>query len=326
MEHSCDPPMQDESSPPPHFWPMVRSFLTLKADLDPLPVFDHKGRPIGFGKLWWVDEHHHLQGQFLEGCLEVPAFSEEDEGNDDLYDEEWGEEVLMLEPVRSHSQLHEPSMSRLENTRASPNSRLKDQILWWEDLQETAHPIFDPYPSTDGLQLAWHLLIQTGHARYAMEWERHLVLVRFVTLGFLWQTSQIPQKDAGVFPLDEYSFAWITKHLGLSPYRLGWLAGHLKIDLPDSTPDSTEFELTTQVLPRLAERERPGIVTILQNHFGGAERLSAFFSQHFPPHPWEDAAERESTDELPPEGTPQQQTAMLAWVKKGCPFPANLFL
>jgi hypothetical protein len=43
--------MHKEPEEPCHFWHMIGAFLSLKSDLDPLPVFDERGRPIGLGQL-----------------------------------------------------------------------------------------------------------------------------------------------------------------------------------------------------------------------------------------------------------------------------------
>lgn len=312
--------MQDEPEESPHFWPMIRSFLVLKSDQEPLPVFDLKGRPIGLGKIWWVDESNQVQGKFLEGHLEVPAFPDETDPDDDWYRDEWGEEVQMVDPVRSGPAPCEHLGALGKGNDSLPNSK----IVWWQEVEEVAKLMFEPSPFKDGLQSAWGIVTQEGYAQYTNEWERARVLLRFITLGFLWQTRQLDPKEAAAFPLDEYSFAWVTKCFGLSPCRLGWVAGLLNSTLPEATPDSTEFELTTQMLPRLADRIRPEIVEILQRHFGGIEGLSAFFSEQLTSCGW-DSEEEEKAEKRRGEATPQQAD-MQRWVEKGCPFPPSFFL
>ena len=316
--------MHKKLEEPPNFWPMIRAFLTLKSDQKPLPVFDQKGRPIGLGKLWWINEQNQMQGKFFEGHLESPTFVDEDYEEDlynSLYGEEWGEEVLMVDPARSA-----PDTRGHVDTLGKGNAPLpKPQIVWWEEVEEAAKLLFEHRSSSAGLQSAWHILIQQGYTQYANERERVRVLLRFVTLGFLWQTSQLPQQEMAVSPLDEYSLAWVNKLLDLSPFRLGWIAGLMNIPLPGVTSVSTEFELTTQLLPRLADRIRPEIVEILQKHFGGAEGLSAFFSQHFTSQDWISDDEEETDETLTCHAT-LQKDEMQAWVEKGCPFPSNLML
>lgn len=325
MESPCDPPMQDESPSPHHFWPMIRSLLMLKADQEPLPVFDQKGRPIGLGLLWGVDEQNQVQGKPMEGHLESPAFIDEADWEDDSYRDEWGEEVSMVDPVRNGPGTREQLDTLGTGNTLMIESSPTPQIVWWEEVHETAKLIFGHKPSRAGLQLAWHILIQHGYARYTTEWERIGVLLRFVGLSFIWQTNQLPKDQTAGFPLDEYSFAWITNLLGLTPYRLGWVAGLMNIPLPIATPDSTEFELTTQVLPRLADRVRPEIVELLQQHFGGAEGLSDFFSQHFLSSGW-DPNDESGTGENLAEEAQIPKADIRRWVEKGCPFPPNLFL
>jgi hypothetical protein len=308
---------------------MIGAFLSLKSDLDPLPVFDEKGRPIGLGKIWWVDEQNQVQGKYVEGDLESPVFEEIEDGFSRQYEDEWGEEVLMMEPVRSGSEsrghFDDPGKENDFVPNAQPLTQAQSQIVWWEEVEEAAKLIFQHRPSEAGLQITWNILIQHGSARYTNESERVRVLLRFVTLGFLWQTSYLPQKETDVFPLDEYSFAWVTKLLGLSPCRLGWVAGLMNIALPGITSESTEFEVTTQMLPRLVEQIRSEVVNILQKHFGGTEKLSACFSQHGISSVWDRDDKGETSENFPGEARLQKEK-MEAWVEKGCPFPSNLFV
>jgi hypothetical protein len=267
-----------------------------------------------------------VQGKFVEGDLESPVFEEIEDGYSRQYEDEWGEEVLMMDPVRSGSdsrgQLDAPGRKK----DFLPNAQAQSRIVWWEEVEEAAKLIFQHGPSKeDGLQLSWNIVIQHGYARYTSESERIHVLLRFVTLGFLWQTSYLPQKDTDAFPLDEDSFAWVTKLLGLSPSRLGWVAGLMNIALPGATSESTEFELITQMLPPLADQIRPEIGEILQKHFGGTENLSAFFSQYGIASVWDPDDKEEPTEHFPGEAILQKEK-MEAWVEKGCPFPSNLFL
>ena len=133
----------------------------------------------------------------------------------------------MVDPVRSGPDTREHLGILGKGNEPLLTSQPQSQIVWWEEVEETAKLLFDHRPSREGLPSAWHIIIQQGYARYANEREHVHVLLRFVTLGFLWQTSQLHQKETDIFPLDEYNFAWVTKLLGLSPFRLGWIAGLL---------------------------------------------------------------------------------------------------
>lgn len=309
------PEAHDPSEEPSHYWTMVRAFLTLKDDREPVPVFDEKGRSIGLGQLWGVDGQNQLRGTWCEGPWESPTFLDGEDDAEDDYQEEWGEEVLMVEPIRCTSE-------ELADHKALGEARSPWPIVWWEDVEEAAELVFDHRPGGAGLQTIWSILVQQGYATYANEWERARVLLRFLTAGLLWKTSLLPGKHTDAFPLDEYQCAWVTNRLGLSPVRLGWLAGTMHVALPGATAEHTEFELTTQLLPHLAEKMRPEVVQILLQQVGGQESFCDFFYQHG--KAWtQDVYGREE----PPSNTLVDETgckqAMARWVQAGCPFPAN---
>ncbi len=300
-------------------WVAIRAMLRWKPDLQPLPVFDEEGRSIERDRIWWVDEHHQLQWKPYEGPREDPVIVKDVEYEDfdeEYLKQEWGE-APMVEPIRSTG-LEE---GQGDDSGHSQNLFPRSQVVWWEDVEEAAKLVANTEAGRRWVKAAWEILIHSGAATFSTELERCRVLQRFVALGFLYHTGRSLVEDHPICSLDEYEVEWWTKTLGLTPFRVGCLAGLGNLAVPGTSAHSTEFELTTQAIPRLAEQVRQEIVTTLQGNLGGPDGLRASFFRSL----LKDFGKTGRPEQL---GSKPQHLAdtIETWVQQGCPLSSSLLM
>lgn len=310
-----EPPDQDERTAQ-----FLRTILSVKPDSEPLPLLDPSGQQFALGVGWighttpggrvlWrlhrdprgVRRIRHPDVRLLEDLInDLDDLNDLEQEWEGWLRQEWGEgqpqEVVKSEP------------------KEAPARAVR--CLWWDEIEDTVHHIYYHPSGVRWARQAWALLRQAGLTTYQSELDRSVVFLRALVLRILYiEIDSMLWNKYPPHPADDIDLDYWASHLGLTPFRLGWLAGRDGAGIPEATETSTEFELTCATIRVLVAKMLPSVVKALYGSAGGLESLVRIYLETH--GYWDDGTPRRKTEN----GPVSQQTveALRVWIADGCP-------
>jgi hypothetical protein len=144
----------------------------------------------------------------------------------------------------------------------------------WPDIEAGAEELLMALHGEKELvwaKSAWEILEKHGLTQYSTDIERHIVLVRFITLGIIYYEFCACVWDE----VHEPTLFWCAPDLNINPFRIAQIAGTSFMPHDDEDPD----ELLECALQELTEEGKACIFDALLAEFGTSYKVCLFFSR-----------------------------------------------
>ncbi|MEL0591258.1 MAG: ATP-binding protein [Planktothrix rubescens PR222] len=149
----------------------------------------------------------------------------------------------------------------------------------WHDIQKSASEIFNIWengPELKWAEDAWSKLDLEGLTSYKNELDKHIVLIRFLTIGTLYhEFCQFAFEEMANIDYFSWAEALDSEKLFLSPFRLGQLLGSSFMPEEEIYDSDAEQSLLPEFIGSLVEQQREIVVAALVNGFDGESLLFA---------------------------------------------------
>ena len=150
-------------------------------------------------------------------------------------------------------------------------SLTEKRVLAWPDITDWAYNMFNVWIG-DGQHLwaeyAWNLIINAGLADYRNEIERHVVMLRLITLGIMYREFCEVAFDE-YFDIDSLVYDWLDNE-DFCQIRIWQLVG--REFLADETIEDVD-SITNYAILCLTDDLRDDIYKVLRKGFGDDIRL-----------------------------------------------------
>ncbi len=181
--------------------------------------------------------------------------------------------------------------------------------LDWDEIESIADRAFNVWVGSPELHWAksmWQLLAKQELTSYENDFEWHVVVFRFLSLGGVYRDFCAVAWDEQT---DRWYWDWVDS-IELNPLIVGQIYGR-------ETQEEYGEEIS-DVLSALVELERPKVVEGLQEELGGALDLynSLSASKSHSADTDEEGGDEDRFDHLEPTG---RNVHALLWVQQGCP-------
>ncbi len=163
------------------------------------------------------------------------------------------------------------------------------KMLTWDEVSSFASGKFDVWANNAGTlwaEKAWNMIIKAGLADYEDEIERHIVVVRLLTLAVMYN-------EFCDLVWDEYfdygiigSYDWMTDENFFNPIRVRQLIGQ-DFYTDEVINEEDEDSVLSQAIIELIDKQRPIVYNVLKKGFG----FDLFFSLLLTRYSKEDGSE-----------------------------------
>jgi hypothetical protein len=157
----------------------------------------------------------------------------------------------------------------MENDPDGPDRR--PTTVTWKDLEEAAPLIFDVWsgkPELKWAKMAWTILGEAGLTSYKDEVERHLVLMRFFALSWIYRDFCSAAWEENT----ECLYSDWAHELELSTFRLGQCVEH-DFCSDWEAGEAEDEELAQMAVEDLVEQARPKVVRALRSGYSSTTEL-----------------------------------------------------
>lgn len=144
---------------------------------------------------------------------------------------------------------------------------MKESILKWDEIEYEVEQIWRGKPELIWAKKAWRGIINEGLASYKNEIEKHLVLIRLLTLATIYKEFYSITLDES-FDLESEYYDWV-EHIEISSFRMGQIVGNdFEIDLEDY-----DNELLDRAIIHLINESKYEVFVAIIKEFGNEEKL-----------------------------------------------------
>lgn len=151
-------------------------------------------------------------------------------------------------------------------------SSTKKQVITWADISSWAYNMFNVWVS-DGqhrwAEYAWNFMVKAGLADYKNEIERHIVMLRLITLGIMYREFCEVAFDEH-FDIDSLVYEDWLDNEDFCRIRIWQLVGR---EFLANEPIEDEDDMMNYAIIRLTDELRDNVYRALRKGFGDDLRL-----------------------------------------------------